>query len=274
MPAITITAINTGTEEFTAIAHGLLTGDRFRLRNVGGALPAATPALAAVTDYFAVRTGADTFKVSDTNAHALAGTNIVNLTGALTGTTIIEYGLPYCVPRIAAIGSQVFPEDDNAAWSSLVALHALLTSQPQSIWNGFSLARRRSANMVPLRNNNFAAWNGEYYQSSGSGTPGMDLQMPFEVGDRIVGFEFAAFGNGTADCTLTLSALTFDLAGGAPSFATITDNNRAAAWSIVTVLAGTPHTMAAGESLLLQIDPNASGYRVKNVAAIYDRPIP
>lgn len=154
MPVVTITSVNTGTEELTAVGHGLLTGDRFRVRNVGGALPAATPALAGATDYFAVRTGVDTLKMSDTNAHALAGTGIVNLTGSGSGTNLIEYGLPYCVPRIAANGTQIFPEDDNAAWTSLVALYELLTGQGQSIWDGVTLAGALAAAGLRARSNN------------------------------------------------------------------------------------------------------------------------
>lgn len=141
MPVITVSSVNTTTDELTATAHGLITGDRFRLRNVGGALPAATPALAAVTDYFAIRTGANTLKISDTNAHALAGTGIFDLTGAGSGTNTVEYGLPYCNPTaLAAAGTQIKSANDRDAWSALVALYDLLTAQAQSIWTGVQLA--------------------------------------------------------------------------------------------------------------------------------------
>src|SRR5690348_8407106 len=108
--SLTISAVNTGTEELTATAHGLNTGDRFRLRNIGGALPAATPALAQLTDYFAIRTGANTLKVATSSSDAAAGT-AVNLTGAGSGTNLLEYGLPYCVPRIATPLSQHYSAD-------------------------------------------------------------------------------------------------------------------------------------------------------------------
>jgi len=144
MPAITITAIDTTANTLTAAAHGLTTGDRFRLRNVGGALPASTPSLAAVTDYFAIRVDANTIKVSDTNAHALAGTGIFDLTGSLTGTTTVEYGLPFCVPRISGPGVQVFSADLNGEWNSLVAIYDLLTGQAQSIWTGITLPANQS----------------------------------------------------------------------------------------------------------------------------------
>jgi hypothetical protein len=78
--AVTATA---ATDTLNATAHGLQTGDSVQFTNSGGGLPAG---LTAGTTYFAVRTGADTFKVSDTLAHALAGTNIVDITTAGTGT--------------------------------------------------------------------------------------------------------------------------------------------------------------------------------------------
>lgn len=137
MPAFTISAVNTGTDTLTAVAHGLLTGDRFRVRNVGGALPTG---LTGATDVFAVRVDADNLKVATSNANALAGTPVIDITGAGSGTNTVEYGLPYCVPRIAAVGTQIFHDDDNAAWNALVALYDLLTSQAQSVWSGVTLA--------------------------------------------------------------------------------------------------------------------------------------
>src|SRR4051794_40494401 len=81
----------------------LLTGDRLRLRNVGGALPAATPAHAPVTDYFAIRVSDDVIKVATSNANALAGV-AVDITGGLgAGTTTIEFQLPYCIPTEVAV---------------------------------------------------------------------------------------------------------------------------------------------------------------------------
>lgn len=140
MPAITITAVNTATEEITAVAHGLTTGDRFRLRNVGGALPAATPALAQATDYFAVRTGVDTLKISDTNAHALADTGIFDLTGAGSGTNTVEYGLPYCIPTaLAAAMTQIKSANDQGAWNALVAIYSLLVGLTQSVWTAITI---------------------------------------------------------------------------------------------------------------------------------------
>lgn len=136
MPAVAVTAVSTSLDTLTATAHGLLTGDRFRLRNVGGALPASTPSLAGVTDYFAVRVDADNIKVATSSANALAGTPVVvDITGSGSGTTTIEYGLPYTIPNAVYVNgvSQVQDKDLNTTFTSLVAIYDLLTGQPQSL---------------------------------------------------------------------------------------------------------------------------------------------
>ena len=137
MPVITISAVNTGTDTMTATAHGLVTGERFRVHNVGGALPTG---LAAVTDYFAIRTDNDNLKAASSSANAFLGTAI-DITGAGSGTNTVEYGLPYCIPTaLAAPGTQIKSANDNGAWNSLVALYDLLTAQAQSIWASVTLA--------------------------------------------------------------------------------------------------------------------------------------
>lgn len=170
MSAITVTAVNTGTEALTATAHGLTTGDRFRLRNVGGALPAATPTLTAATDYFAIVVDANTIKISDTNAHASAGTNIVNLTGSGSGTTTIEYGLPYCIPTaLAAAGTQIKSVNDNGVWNALVALYCLLTGQAQSIWSTVVFAVSVTFNALATFAAGATASANQHFTVSGTG---------------------------------------------------------------------------------------------------------
>ena len=76
------------TDIVTATAHGYVTGDRVRLTNSGGALPAG---LAAATDYYVIRLTADTFKLAASDALATAGT-AVDITGTGTGThSIVGY---------------------------------------------------------------------------------------------------------------------------------------------------------------------------------------
>lgn len=79
---VTCTA-TAATDLLTATGHNLQTGDSVQFTNSGGGLPAG---LTAGTTYYAVVVDANTFKVSDTLAHALAGTNIVDITTAGTGT--------------------------------------------------------------------------------------------------------------------------------------------------------------------------------------------
>lgn len=153
MPSFAISSVDTGANTLTstgvAAAGGaagtvLTTGDRFRLRNVGGALPAATPSLAGATDYWARRVDDNTIQVYDSNAHALAGggTGLVDLTGSGSGTTTIEFGLPYALPTvIPAPGVQV----DSQRWlrpsmDALIALYDLLTGQAQAIWSAITVA--------------------------------------------------------------------------------------------------------------------------------------
>ena len=67
----------------TASAHGYSTGDSVQFVNSGGGLPAG---LSAGVTYFVVVVDSLNYKVADTLAHALAGTNIIDITTAGTGT--------------------------------------------------------------------------------------------------------------------------------------------------------------------------------------------
>jgi hypothetical protein len=145
MPSFDVSSVDTTANTLTAtgvaaaggpLGTVLTTGDRMRLRNVGGALPAATPSLAPVTDFFAIRIDDNTVKVATSNADAMAGT-AVDITGSGSGTTKIEFGLPYCLPTLlAAPGVQVQSFVMLFVWSALVALWNLLTGQAESVWGG------------------------------------------------------------------------------------------------------------------------------------------
>lgn len=70
------TDINLTTNVFTEVAHGFVTGLKVQV-TTSTTLPTG---ISAITDYFIVKVDADTFKLSDTLAHALAGTNIIDVT--------------------------------------------------------------------------------------------------------------------------------------------------------------------------------------------------
>lgn len=70
------------TDICTVAGHGFLTGLKVQVSSTT-TLPAG---LSAVTDYWVIVLDVDTFKLSDSRAHALAGTDIINITDAGTGT--------------------------------------------------------------------------------------------------------------------------------------------------------------------------------------------
>lgn len=75
-------AINATTNAFTKASHGLTTGLKVQV-TTSTTLPTG---ISALTDYFVVVVDVDTFKLSDTLAHALAGTNIIDISDVGTGT--------------------------------------------------------------------------------------------------------------------------------------------------------------------------------------------
>lgn len=140
MTALTITAVDTGANTLTITGHGLVTGDGpAAVRNIGGALPAATPALGPLLDRFVIRVDANTLKLAASSADALAGTPI-DITSSGSGTNLLEIGVPFRRPRTYAPGVQLKSADLNANFDSWIAVHGLLTGQTQGVWTGVSLA--------------------------------------------------------------------------------------------------------------------------------------
>lgn len=280
MPSITISAVNTGTEVLTATGHGLLTGDRLRVRNTtGGALPTG---LTGAVDVFAIRVDADNLKVSDTNAHALAGTNIIDITGAGTGTNVIEYGLPYCLPTaIAAPGTQIKSADLNGTWSSLVALYSLLVGQAQSIWSTIVVALTVTFNAAvtapayklaatrPLivAGADFAVTAGTptlagqrwTFPTSGTNTLVANLCLP--PGAVISGLDFAL---NTSSTPIFTGQFAYDLTrksfgdGGATSATVGSGTDSASSGWLAEPLSGLPHTVLGDTIYTLTLTTSGS----------------
>lgn len=83
---ILATSVTNATGTITKNAHGLLTGDGpVRLTTVGG-LPAG---LAVATDYYVIKTGANTFKLATSLTDALAGTFVALSTDG-TDLTLVD----------------------------------------------------------------------------------------------------------------------------------------------------------------------------------------
>lgn len=276
MPSIQVTAVSTGADTLTAVAHGLTTGDRFVLRNVGGALPAATPALAAVTTYFARRVDADTIQIAETSGAAMAGTPLVNITGVGTGTHFVEHSLPYCENRVAAPGAQVFSEDNNETWAALLALYRLLTGQAQAIWSAVNLAvdLKHGDRTEALPGCAFAAtsgWSVGSGKASSTGSGNGQCALPLKVGDRLKSVTFQMTGNATVDMQADINKQTSAIAGDV-SIGNNSQNDVPASNVTMTVNVTSPAALAAGESVYLNVFANASGLTVSSVRYTFDRP--
>jgi hypothetical protein len=89
-PRTAVFTVVYSTGVFTSAGHGLKTGDSVTVSNVGGGLPAG---LTAGTTYYVIWVSANTFKLSLTQADALAGTDSVTalLSGNGTGTNSFVY---------------------------------------------------------------------------------------------------------------------------------------------------------------------------------------
>ena len=75
------TDVANATNTFTEVAHGFITGDKVQVAT-SSALPTG---LSANTNYWVLKLTADTFKLCDTYAHAIAGTNVVAISDDGTG---------------------------------------------------------------------------------------------------------------------------------------------------------------------------------------------
>lgn len=311
MPSLPVLSVDTTANTLTSTgvaasggAEGsvLQTGDRLRLRNTGGALPAATPSLAGATDYWARRVSDDAIQIYDTNAHSLAGgsTGLVDITGAGSGTTTIEFGLPYCLPTaIAGPGVQARSSIFNAMYSSLVALYDLLTGQAQSQYSGVTLAGLLTANAgmaVGANQHVTVSGTGEYKHGARTqsftgtdfivqaGTAVYNLigdivstssciliaRIPLHVGDRITSIT-ATFDSatGTVDVTdFSVDRITAN--GTATSLGATTVSNIGA--PTTTPIDLTDTTLAANESLIVSISINATGCSVRNLNVTYTHP--
>ena len=101
-----------GTETVNITAHGLQTGDGpVRLTNSGGALPAG---YAAATDYYVIRTGADSLQLAASRALAFAGT-AVTISGDGTGTHTLSDTASTRRPVIVASGVNTDGDGGGAA---------------------------------------------------------------------------------------------------------------------------------------------------------------
>lgn len=223
MPSYAVSAVNTTTNVLTATGvaplmdalnmnPSLLTGDRIRLRNYGGVLPASTPALSQLVDYWAIRVSTDEIKVAVSQADALNGI-AVDLTGSGTGTTYIEYQLPFALPtQLSAKGAQVHAVDLNTERSALVAWYEALNGKAQTIFplavpskraffpNQINIGVGGSVAWTPAANPAQAGSALTAVLKAGAGYSGTAnlFSVPYVIGERPVALSAWIYGDGTS----------------------------------------------------------------------------
>ncbi len=190
MSALTISAVNSGTDELTITAHGLNTGDGiFAIYTPNGAIPGG---LAPVTDYWFIKTGTDTGKLASSSANAFAGTPI-NITSSGSGTLLLLRGLPFRRPRNAVPGQQVFSGDLNAAWDAQTAGWALLTGQAQSVIDSAAMPEIIGRRPLPVDYVTGGGWTAQILANGSSVVVGTDIVSGAGVSQIVVPFGISSF---------------------------------------------------------------------------------
>jgi hypothetical protein len=120
------------TDICTKAAHGFVTGLKVRVSTTT-TLPGG---LLGATDYFVIVGGENTFSLSDTLAHALAGTNIVNITDAGTGThTITPTALAGSLAKIQG-------SNDGVTFTDLASQTGNITADGSALYNQYGVFYR------------------------------------------------------------------------------------------------------------------------------------
>lgn len=104
------TAITVADKTITKTAHGLISGTEVRM-TTATTLPSGITG--ATTDYYVVYVDANTIKLSDSKAHALAGTNIVDFVDQGTGNHTLTV-----TTLSISIQPQVSNDPDTVGWIS------------------------------------------------------------------------------------------------------------------------------------------------------------
>lgn len=110
---IATSAVNISTETITYTAHGLTTGDQIKYYTGGGT---ALAGLTTATTYYAIVTGANTFKVAASAADATAGTAI-NLTGTGNNAQYFDLLGQTTATATASLGEGTVGGAAHAGWN-------------------------------------------------------------------------------------------------------------------------------------------------------------
>jgi hypothetical protein len=100
-----VSSVDTSANTLTITDSGMATGNMVYFTSTG-TLPA--PLVAGKNYYVYMVSGDDTFKLSDTYSHAIAGTNFIDLTSAGTGTISID---PIVTKEIQINNDEILDDD-------------------------------------------------------------------------------------------------------------------------------------------------------------------
>lgn len=267
MPALTISSVDATANTLTITAHGLNTGDGpGTMFTATGTLPTTSPAgqAAAVTDTWVIKVDANTIKLATSSSNAMASTSI-DFTSTGSGTLKYLVGLPYRRARTYAVGSQLKSADLNAFQDSHVALWNLLTNQQQSVFSGLvrpialhALGGTVHSNWSPVTlTSNFDA----SLASTGAGY--FTLVVPLQVGEYISSVDYQAFGNASANVTVTAHYLDQSITDNSLGTTTISP---AASWAMHS-LTCTQTPILTATAVMLVFAASASGIQIGSVTA-------
>ena len=169
-----------GTDILTKVGHGLVTGAGPGMGTGCGLDPTA--------DYYVIRIDNDTFKLAASQAAALAGTPVVDLTS--TGNGFFAVGIPFRRARTYAALEQLKSADLNAIQDAGKASYGVV----------------RSVTFPPVTGNGSGATIGAVaVQLAATGGIAFELPLPMPVGARLMDVTIDAIGNAADDVTVTIA---------------------------------------------------------------------
>ncbi len=215
-----VSAIDTGTETFTANGHGLKNGDGPIWILTSGTLPAGVTASSGnplrSVDYWAIKVDANNFRLATTFAVAITGTTDVNVTSAGSGT--ITQTAPKCIAPIyidhvsdecRVVGNYVYNNSEKSDASG----------EPN---NGAIVVANYGSGNINLQPAGVVIENNEIHAHKGCHGVYVNAQGGFSIGD---GTSVVSPLTGTA--TSVTNSTLFD--GGSPFIST----DRWAGWQLM-----------------------------------------
>jgi hypothetical protein len=136
-PVRSVTAVTYGAGTITVPNHGFITGTGVRIGGMKTSAWTLPTGLAANTTYYVIAVDANTISLADTEAHALANSNIVAMTDNGTGTFFVIQNSPLIITTVDGVQLTVW----NAAVvdQPALSLAALVSTMKTVKFEGYTL---------------------------------------------------------------------------------------------------------------------------------------